>query len=237
MGKKIPIIKWLLTTTSFSIFQFIVLTKTLPYEQFELDISLKVMAAIFNMDLADLNGGTHLPQACYQAVLGVLFFAYVGSTNIHLVTSYILSSWPSGRSPEVKMSPIGKHVNLVISSKNVALRTYRVCMWYVDNMGGCHLLNIKLGHNGLVYWCYRAKFTFPMYSNEQDVLITWWLFTTVPSSKCQMIVFTVTGKKMCILVPAATFVSYNWFDLYIFFKVTEYWQKCKITLLKCWIKL
>ena len=64
-------------------FQMIVLTKTfIPYEQFDLDIILKVTAAIFNMDFADLNWGTNFPQASYQAVLGVLLFAYVGSTNM-----------------------------------------------------------------------------------------------------------------------------------------------------------
>ena len=41
------------------------------------------MAAIFNMDFADLNFGTNLPQAC-QAVLGVLLFAYIKSTNMDL---------------------------------------------------------------------------------------------------------------------------------------------------------
>ena len=42
------------------------------------------MAAFFNMDLAELNQGSNLPQACYQAVLGVFrLFAYVGSTNIY----------------------------------------------------------------------------------------------------------------------------------------------------------
>ena len=67
------------TFWSFSIFQMIVLAKTLIlYEQFDLDTILKVTAAIFNMDLADLNWGTNLPQAGYQAVLGVLLFAYVG---------------------------------------------------------------------------------------------------------------------------------------------------------------
>ena len=40
-------------------FQMILLTKTfIPYEQFDLHIILKVMAAIFNMDFAGLNWGT-----------------------------------------------------------------------------------------------------------------------------------------------------------------------------------
>ena len=44
-----PIIQWVLITTSFSIFQMIVFTKTsMPNEQFDLDIILKVMAAIFS---------------------------------------------------------------------------------------------------------------------------------------------------------------------------------------------
>ena len=62
----------------------IVLSKTFkPYEQDDLDIILKVTATIFNMDFADLNWGTNLQQASYQAVLGtMLLFAYVGSTNM-----------------------------------------------------------------------------------------------------------------------------------------------------------
>ena len=37
----------------------IVPTKTfIPFEQFDIDIILKVMAAILNLDLADLNCGT-----------------------------------------------------------------------------------------------------------------------------------------------------------------------------------
>ena len=67
----------------FSIHQMFVLTNTfVPYGQFDLDIILKVTAAIYILNLADLNGGTYLPQAGYQAVLGVLLFASVGSTNM-----------------------------------------------------------------------------------------------------------------------------------------------------------
>ena len=62
----------------------IVLTKTfVPYEQFDLDIILKVTAAIFDMNLADLNCCTYLPQASNQAVFNVLLFASVGSTNMY----------------------------------------------------------------------------------------------------------------------------------------------------------
>ena len=61
----------------------VVLTKNfLPYEQFDLDITLQFMTAISNMDLLGLNGDTSLPQAINQAVLGVLVFAYLGSTNM-----------------------------------------------------------------------------------------------------------------------------------------------------------
>ena len=64
--------------------QMIVLTKAfVPYEQFDLDIILKVTAAISYLNLADLNCHTNLPQACNQAVLGVLLFAYVGSNNMY----------------------------------------------------------------------------------------------------------------------------------------------------------
>ena len=62
--------------------QMIVLTKTFkPYEQFDLDIILKVMAAFYNMILADFNCITNLPQAINQAVLGVLF-ASIEFTNM-----------------------------------------------------------------------------------------------------------------------------------------------------------
>ena len=57
----------------------IVLTKTfIPYQQFDLDIT----AAIYNLNLADLNHSIYLPQESYQAVLGVLMFVSVGSTNM-----------------------------------------------------------------------------------------------------------------------------------------------------------
>ena len=47
-----PIFKWLLTTKSFSMFQMIVLTKDfIPYEQFDLDIILKVTAAILTVPI------------------------------------------------------------------------------------------------------------------------------------------------------------------------------------------
>ena len=65
-----------------------VLTKTsIPYEQFDHDIILKVTAAIYNRNLADLKCGTSLPQSNNQAVLGVLLFGCivvctVGSTNM-----------------------------------------------------------------------------------------------------------------------------------------------------------
>ena len=51
-------------------------SRSVPYNQFDLDIILKVTAAISNMDLAELNWGTDLPQGSYQTVLGVLLFAY-----------------------------------------------------------------------------------------------------------------------------------------------------------------
>ena len=77
------IIKWLLTATAFSISQTIVLSKTfIPYEQFDLAIILKVTATIYILNLADLSGGTNPLQASNQAVLGVLLFAPIGSTNI-----------------------------------------------------------------------------------------------------------------------------------------------------------
>ena len=37
----------------------------LAYEQFDLNIILKVTTAILNMDLADLNWGTNPTQVCY----------------------------------------------------------------------------------------------------------------------------------------------------------------------------
>ena len=70
----------------------IVLTNTfLPYEQFDLDIILKITAATYYLNFADLNCGTNLPKASNQAVLGELLFDFIGSTNM---------GWPM--SPEVK---------------------------------------------------------------------------------------------------------------------------------------
>ena len=61
----------------------IVLTKTfIPYKQFDLDIVLKVTAAIDDLNLADLNCGTNLPKARHQDIYDVLMFASVGSTNV-----------------------------------------------------------------------------------------------------------------------------------------------------------
>jgi len=62
----------------------IALTKTFVLNaQFDLDIILKVTAAIFDLILADLNCRTNLPQASNQAVFNVLLFASVGSTNMY----------------------------------------------------------------------------------------------------------------------------------------------------------
>ena len=77
------IIGWLLTTIFFSICQIFVFTKTIvPYDQFDLDIILKVTAAVYILNLAVLNGGTNSLQACNHAVLGILLFASTGSTNM-----------------------------------------------------------------------------------------------------------------------------------------------------------
>ena len=68
-----------------SVCQMIVQTKTfihVPYKQFDLDIILKVTAAIDDLNLEDLNCGTNLPKACHQTILGVLLFVSVGSTNM-----------------------------------------------------------------------------------------------------------------------------------------------------------
>ena len=44
--------------------QMIVFTMPfIPYEQFDVDILPKVTAAIYIMNIADLNGGTNIPQA------------------------------------------------------------------------------------------------------------------------------------------------------------------------------
>ena len=80
-----PNIEWLLTR-SFTMCQMFVLTKALvTYELFDLDIILKVRAAINILNLVDLNGGTNPPQASNQAVFGVFCFASVGSTNMGLI--------------------------------------------------------------------------------------------------------------------------------------------------------
>ena len=56
-----------------SISQMIVLTKKfVPYAQFYLDIILKVTAANFNLNLADLNCCTNLPQESNQAVFSIV---------------------------------------------------------------------------------------------------------------------------------------------------------------------
>ena len=56
----------------------IVLSKTyIPYEQFDLDIILKVIAAFYILNLADLNGSKLI-----KLFLGVLLWASIGSTNI-----------------------------------------------------------------------------------------------------------------------------------------------------------
>ena len=61
----------------------IVLTKTfVPYQQFDLNTILNVTAAIDNLNLVDSNCGIYLPQASNEAVLGVLMFSSVGSTNM-----------------------------------------------------------------------------------------------------------------------------------------------------------
>jgi len=52
------------------------------YAQFDLDIILKVTAAIYDLNVAHLNCHTNLPQVSKQAVWGVLLFASVGSTNM-----------------------------------------------------------------------------------------------------------------------------------------------------------
>ena len=58
----------------------VVLSKTfVPYDQFDLDIILKVTAAIFYLNLADLNYHTYQAQSSYQAVFNVLLCASVGA--------------------------------------------------------------------------------------------------------------------------------------------------------------
>ena len=107
-----PIIEWLLTTRSFSIYQMFVLTKTfVPSELFDLDIILKVTAATYFFNLAHMNGGTYPTQASYQAVLGVLLFASV-SLPTWTDLGHCDLQW---RSPEVTTSPIGIYVNIPIS--------------------------------------------------------------------------------------------------------------------------
>ena len=54
----------------------------IPYEQFDLYIILKVTYAIHNLNFADRNCSTNLLQGSNQAVLGVLLFGSIGSTNM-----------------------------------------------------------------------------------------------------------------------------------------------------------
>ena len=59
------------------------LTNTfLPYEQFDLDNILKVTAATYYLNLADLNCDTNLPKASNQAFLDELLFVFIGTTNL-----------------------------------------------------------------------------------------------------------------------------------------------------------
>ena len=135
----------------------IVLTKTfVPYEHFDLDIILKVMAAICYLNLADLNCRTNLPQASIQAVFIVLLFAFVGSTNIYGPRS----RWPTWRSQEVKTSPIGIHVHCKSDlqlRKKSRRKTYRVHTWSVDTLGELLLPILELGHSDLLCGFYRSK--------------------------------------------------------------------------------
>ena len=63
--------------------QMFVLTKIfVPCEQFDLYIIPKVTAAIYILNLADLNTSTDSPEASYQAVLGISLFTSVGPTNM-----------------------------------------------------------------------------------------------------------------------------------------------------------
>ena len=44
-------------------------------------------------------------------------------------------------------------------------------MWFVDTLGDCLLTIIKLGHSDLLCGFYRAKYTFPMYSNGNKICL------------------------------------------------------------------
>ena len=54
-----------------------------PYVQFDLDNLFKVTEAIFDLNLANLNYHTNLPQTSNQAVFNVLLLASVGSNNMY----------------------------------------------------------------------------------------------------------------------------------------------------------
>ena len=83
-----------------------VFTKTfIPYGQFDLDIILKVTAAIIILNLAHMNGSTNPWQASYQATLDVLLFASVWSNQLGHCDIHT-----RGQNVSYK-SPIGIHVN------------------------------------------------------------------------------------------------------------------------------
>ena len=64
-----------MTTVSFLVGQIIVFPNTFVlYEKLDLDSILKVKAATYYLNWADLNCCTNLPKACNQAVSGVLLF-------------------------------------------------------------------------------------------------------------------------------------------------------------------
>ena len=162
-----------LTALSLSIGQMIVLTNIfVRYKQFDLDIILKVTAANYHLNVANWKCSTDLPKASNQSVLGVLLFASIGSTNM----GWPRSLWPTCRSPEVKMSLIGIHVNMVISSWQFYMARLSESIYIVDTLGEWLLPIFKLGYSDLLCGFYQAKFTFPMYSNGNKICLSFNVF-------------------------------------------------------------
>ena len=59
----------------------------------------------------------------------------------------------------------------LLAQDKSTLTRLRVHMWSVDTLSDWFLSNIKLGRRDLVRVFYRAKFTFPMYSNWNKICL------------------------------------------------------------------
>jgi len=138
----------------------------IPYQPFDLDSFLKVTAAFWKLTLSNFNWGTNLLEASNYNFSGALLLTYLRSTSMHGLRSV----WPTLRSQEVKIPPIGIHVFRVFFQIFPFL--HQVQSWFLGQLRAfsdphttCH----KLGQCDLYIQFYRPKFTFPMYSNGNKI--------------------------------------------------------------------